>query len=110
MTKPKELKVGDEVKVIGGEDTEHFYPLGTIGIVRRVWDDGSAWVVRNNNPDNGQAISRENLRKLPDRKEGLRCPSCGAFCSHDHDEHSHHGVRHECLNCLSAWHDRKEGA
>jgi len=67
MTKPKELKVGDRVRVV---DHSHGIPesvsvLQVIGIGD--WGFGGA---DNITLEHGWLAKRYRLRKLPDRKEG----------------------------------------
>ena len=67
MTKPKELKVGDRVRVVLN-DGEHGHEVGDHGEVVG-FHDKEGWIdVAVGNYT--QWLERSELRKLPDRKEG----------------------------------------
>lgn len=69
MTKPLPLKVGDRVKVTGGHHSQHCYAKGTDCTVTNLYDNGDV-IVRAGPYGFSQTMTRDNLRKLPDRKEG----------------------------------------
>jgi hypothetical protein len=77
MTKPKELKVGDRVKFVRvtAENSTVDPPIGAVGTIKIAGREGL--VLRLDDPIRHMwgwrhdfLVSRDELRKLPDRKEG----------------------------------------